>query len=274
MKYSIITINYNNRDGLERTIQSVINQTCQDFEYIIIDGGSTDGSVDVIKKYADKIDYWVSEPDKGIYNAMNKGILQAHGDYLNFMNSGDCFYDEKVLSTILLHCQNDIIIGRVCNVNNNGDIFSYSIEAKQMTMFHFFISTLPHQGCFIKKSLFEHALYDESLNIVSDWKFFMNCIVNNDCSYTKTSLVIAKCEPRGASSNFDELLMEKEHVLKEYLFPGIYNDYKHLSLLGVDLYNYIIYITQSETLRRICYYLIKLIVSIHHILFRNKGRCS
>ena len=74
MKYSIITINYNNKDGLEMTINSVLGQTFRDFEYIIIDGGSTDGSIDVIKKYKSRIDYWVSEPDKGVYNAMNKGI--------------------------------------------------------------------------------------------------------------------------------------------------------------------------------------------------------
>ena len=88
MKYSIITINYNNRDGLEMTINSVLGQSYQDLEYIIIDGGSTDGSVEVIKKYESRIDYWVSEPDKGVYNAMNKGIGKASGDYLNFMNSG------------------------------------------------------------------------------------------------------------------------------------------------------------------------------------------
>ena len=87
MKLSIITINYNNCDGLRKTIESVIAQTTRDFEYIVIDGGSTDGSVDVIKEYADYIDYWVSEPDKGIYNAMNKGTRAAHGDFLLFLNS-------------------------------------------------------------------------------------------------------------------------------------------------------------------------------------------
>ena len=113
MKYSIITINYNNKDGLEKTILSVINQTCQDFEYIIIDGGSTDGSVDVIKKYADRIDYWVSEPDKGIYNAMNKGIIKAKGEYLNFMNSGDCFYDNEVLSNVYQNGMcSEMIVGK------------------------------------------------------------------------------------------------------------------------------------------------------------------
>ena len=100
MKYSIITINYNNKDGLEKTILSVLGQTCHDYEYIIIDGGSTDGSVDVIKKYANRIDYWVSEPDSGRYPAMNKGINQAKGDYLNFMNSGDTFYSSTVLVDI------------------------------------------------------------------------------------------------------------------------------------------------------------------------------
>ena len=84
-KFSIITINYNNKEGLRKTIESVVGQSFRDFEYIIIDGGSTDGSIEVIKEYAGKVDYWVSEPDKGIYHAMNKGVLQAHGEYLNFM---------------------------------------------------------------------------------------------------------------------------------------------------------------------------------------------
>ena len=88
MKLSVITINYNNRDGLHKTIASVVNQSWREFEYIVIDGGSTDGSVDVIKSFADRIDYWVSEPDKGIYNAMNKGIDVAQGEYCIFINSG------------------------------------------------------------------------------------------------------------------------------------------------------------------------------------------
>lgn len=96
MKLSIITINYNNREGLRKTIESVVAQTTREFEYIVIDGGSTDGSVDVIKEFSDYIDYWVSEPDKGIYNAMNKGVKVAHGDYCQFLNSGDWLYDSNV----------------------------------------------------------------------------------------------------------------------------------------------------------------------------------
>ena len=97
MKLSIITINYNNARGLERTIKSVICQTFTNYEYIIVDGGSTDGSLEVINKYADHISKWVSEPDEGIYNAMNKGTRMASGEYFNYMNSGDCFCDAHVL---------------------------------------------------------------------------------------------------------------------------------------------------------------------------------
>ena len=86
MKYSVITINYNNKEGLHHTIKSVLGQICDDYEFIIIDGGSTDGSAEVIKEYVEKVDYWVSEKDKGIYHAMNKGVIQANGDYCIFMN--------------------------------------------------------------------------------------------------------------------------------------------------------------------------------------------
>lgn len=97
MKFSIITINYNNCEGLEKTIQSVIEQSYKGYEYIVIDGGSTDGSIDIIKKYEPSITFWVSEKDSGIYNAMNKGIRHSTGEYLNFMNSGDTFYEPEVL---------------------------------------------------------------------------------------------------------------------------------------------------------------------------------
>ena len=99
-KYTIITINYNNGKELRRTIESVINQTLTDFEHVVIDGGSTDDSISIIKEYADRIDFWISERDKGVYNAMNKGLSHAHGEYVNFMNSGDSFYSPTVLEEI------------------------------------------------------------------------------------------------------------------------------------------------------------------------------
>ena len=113
MKYSIITINYNNADGLRRTIESVVSQTYADYEYLIIDGGSTDGSVNAIKEYEDKISYWVSEKDGGIYNAMNKGVKVAHGEYLIFMNSGDVFYNDRVIERIESSQRTDDIISTI-----------------------------------------------------------------------------------------------------------------------------------------------------------------
>ena len=101
MKLSIITVNLNNRDGLQKTIDSVICQTFRDFEWIVIDGGSTDGSKELIEQYADHFAYWVSEPDKGIYNAMNKGIKVAKGEYLQFLNSGDSLWNETTLQGVV-----------------------------------------------------------------------------------------------------------------------------------------------------------------------------
>src|SRR5215204_5788299 len=101
----IITINYNNAPNLRGTIESVINQTYRAIEYLVIDGGSTDGSVDIIKEFGNKIDYWVSEKDKGIYNAMNKGLIRATGDYVLYLNSGDYFADSSVLSDFLVDCE-------------------------------------------------------------------------------------------------------------------------------------------------------------------------
>lgn len=107
---SIVTVSYNAVLTIEQTILSVINQTYPNVEYIIIDGGSTDGTVDIIKKYEDKIAYWVSEPDKGIYDAMNKGVVVATGEWINFMNAGDIFTDGDVIDKLF---HQNIIINRV-----------------------------------------------------------------------------------------------------------------------------------------------------------------
>ena len=119
MKYSIITVNLNNACGLEDTIISVFNQTCHDYEFLIIDGGSTDNSRTIIEQYQNQINYWVSEPDNGIFNAMNKGIKASRGEYLIFMNSGDCFYNGKVLEDSLPYLGTDFTIGKIKRKDNN-----------------------------------------------------------------------------------------------------------------------------------------------------------
>lgn len=124
MKISVITINYNNRAGLEATAESVVCQCGADYEWIVIDGGSTDGSVDVIKKHESRISYWCSCPDNGIYHAMNKGVKQATGEYCIFMNSGDCFAAPTVLKEVsgeAEQCGSDFITGRVVWVEEKGN---------------------------------------------------------------------------------------------------------------------------------------------------------
>jgi glycosyltransferase involved in cell wall biosynthesis len=125
MKLSVITIVYNDEKYIEKTIKSVFSQTYQDIEYIIIDGASNDGTVELIKKYDDKIDFWSSEPDKGLYDAMNKGIDKATGDYLIFLNSGDLFYDETTVEKIFLSAENqqvDVFYGETVIIDEIGEI--------------------------------------------------------------------------------------------------------------------------------------------------------
>lgn len=139
MKLSIITINYNNSIGLRKTIESVVSQTDNTFEYIIVDGGSSDGSVDIIKQYADKISQWVSERDGGIYNAMNKGVRMAHGEYIMFLNSGDILYDNNVIGHVLPKLKADICVGNL--VSDKGGRMTPPDE-KNLTMSFLFVAHL------------------------------------------------------------------------------------------------------------------------------------
>lgn len=174
MKLSIITINKDHVDGLEATLRSVLCQTCQDFEYIVIDGSSTDGSVDLLEKYKDKISCCISEPDTGIYNAMNKGIRQSHGDYCLFMNSGDVFFDGKVIEKILpyLDGRSSLIIGE--SIYPDGFIHK---APSGMKLKYFWSNSLPHQATFIARELFiQHGYYRENYRCASDMFFFFEMI--------------------------------------------------------------------------------------------------
>ena len=226
MKLSVITVNYNDAEGLERTIYSVISQSFHNSEYIIIDGGSTDGSVDVIKKYEHQIKYWVSEPDEGVYAAMNKGVVHASGEYCIFMNSGDSFFDsntlEKVFSTNLL---DDIIVGDAVSYKTGEVVDPRPVD--EISLYHLYSGSIPHQGAFIKTKLLLERPYDENLKIVSDWKFFLQAIVLNNCSFRYLDFVVAKYDLNGISSRCQkELDDEKEKVLKSILPPRILYDYK------------------------------------------------
>ena len=266
MKLSVITINYNNCDGLRKTIESVVNQTWRDFEYIIIDGGSTDGSVDVIKQYADKIDYWVSEPDKGIYNAMNKGIDVAKGEYCIFINSGDCLYNNETLNITSVDLRDaDVITGTL--MLDNGEFWT---SPKEVTIQYLYaeINTLCHPASFIKTSLLRKYHYDEKLKIVSDWKFFVQILLIDGASYKQLSSIISVFDTSGISmTDMDMCCKERQCVLENDFPKSIYSYYLYNTKdQDVNLYN----IIRGSAGRRTFYTINVLLVKIWCFLNNKK----
>ena len=248
MRYSIITINYNDKEGLSRTIKSVINQTSKDFEYIIIDGGSTDGSVDIIKQNANHIDYWVSEKDKGVYNGMNKGIAQAKGDYLVFMNSGDCFHMPDVL-TLMSDYQEDIICGKVFEGNTTIPSGHYK---PTITLVDLMRGSLPHQAMFIKRELMVKHPYDENYKILSDWKFCIQALVFDNCTFRNSDVVVADYDISGISTNSNGLLAKEREIILKELFPQrIIEDYERLTPVDDELLDQSLLLTQTVGARRL-----------------------
>lgn len=226
MKLSVITVNYNNLIGIKKTFESVFGQTNRDFEYIVIDGASTDGSVDEITEHKDKIVYYVSEPDKGVYDAMNKGIAKATGDYCIFMNSGDCFYTDDVVDKMLPVLDGtDIIYG---NTHYTDGKVRYSKDEPDLFSF-FYVSCWCHQSTFIKTALLRKYMYDDSLKIVSDWKFLLQTVIKDNCSYKAVDQVISLYDATGISS-IDKELYNKERmlVLQELFSDRWVNDYDRL----------------------------------------------
>lgn len=262
---SIVTINYNNKDGLEKTIKSVLSQSYRGFEYIIIDGGSTDGSVEVIKEYASQIDYWVSEPDKGIYNAMNKGILQAHGKYLNFMNAGDCFHDTEVLNKIIPLLKSDIVTGEESRLRR--------IIKKDITMFDFVKGTISHQASFIRKKLFINHLYDENYKIVSDWKFFMEAIVFRHCSFKKIEVIVCDFDQTGIGAIHPELNeKERAEVLMDLLPERVLKDYELLLSIDSPVLTLLPEFSRANGFQKLLYKVMVILIWTRKIYLKIRGR--
>ncbi len=226
MKLSIITINFNNRNGLRKTIESVVNQTCQEFEYIIIDGGSTDDSVEVIKEFAERIDYWVSEPDNGIYNAMNKGVAIAKGEYIQFLNSGDSLSTSNAIEEIIPNLKDVEIVFAKMRFTDTGEIVA---SPETITMQTLYERSLPHPSSYIHRHLLQKYPYDERLRIVSDWKFWIQSIIYDNVSYRLVSNTIVDFETTGISGTNKSLVLEERKIVLHSLLPErILKDYFHL----------------------------------------------
>lgn len=236
---SIITVNLNDVEGLKRTMTSVFEQTWQDFEYLVIDGGSKDGSEELIKEHKDQLNYWVSEQDSGIYNAMNKGIKAATGEYLLFLNSGDHLFNNDVLRENTHHLGfYDLIYFNIqVGGKEMSEIVSYP---KELRFSDLYFSSLGHPSTFIRKELFEEVgLYDEKLEIVSDWKFFILALFKHNCSYKKVDITMTTFYRNGISTNpINEGIIstEREIVLTTH-FKAFLKEINELYELRVTLQN-------------------------------------
>jgi len=246
MKLSIITINYNNANGLKKTMESVLAQTSQEFEYIVVDGGSTDGSKEVIMHFANHLTIspshhlrWLSEPDTGIYNAMNKGIRMAKGEYVQFLNSGDYLVANDVTARMLnflnrrnqeLKTNNEeeisIVYGNMLKVLKDGSVF-YNKEIPNVSMLTFFRGTINHSSAYIQKKLFDqYGLYDESLKIVADWKFYLITVGLHNEKLEYADIDMTYFDTSGISNtNSVQDRDERRIVLEALLPPLVLKDY-------------------------------------------------
>jgi glycosyltransferase involved in cell wall biosynthesis len=241
MKLSIITINRNNAEGLRKTMESVFAQTCRDFEYIVVDGASTDGSVEVISDYVQKAEsqdprvnsfLWLSEPDTGIYNAMNKGVRMASGEYTLMLNSADFLVDEHVIERIIpeLHTE-DMIQGNII-VESEGKMFrNHSYGCSEISFFDVLDMRFLHQSIFIRRSIVEqYGYYDESYQLTSDSYFFIKTLGFGNATFRYIDMDIANFDMHGVSGSQSHKWQQIAEQEKDRWFS------EHVSCRLIDLY--------------------------------------
>ena len=240
MTFTVITINRDNASGLEKTMKSVISQTRKDFEYVIVDGASTDGSLEVIQRLSDCFENplkWISEPDGGIYNAMNKAIGMATGEYLFFLNSGDWFFSQDVVRKASEAIEKEgrpaILCGNIACVSPEGRIRMDRKLAHESFSFRlFYEQNIPHQAAMIRRELFErYGFYDETLKIVSDWKWFLKVVGLHGEKPVYAPITLAYYDQTGISSaNIPLVYEERRAVLSELIPASIRADYRERDL--------------------------------------------
>ena len=215
MTLSIITINYNNREGLQKTIDSVLAQTWKDYEWVVIDGGSTDGSRELIEQYQEHFAYWCSEPDKGVYNAMNKGIAKAQGDYINFMNSGDTFFESNTLHEVFAAKRTaEVLYGDWMEIYHDTET-QRTIEEKELgnVIWH---QNICHQSMFIQRKLFNGNGYDESMKLLADWYWNTKMYLSGTI-FQKLTILVCRYDMYGMSREKNSINREEcEKVMSLY----------------------------------------------------------
>ena len=224
MKLSIITINYNNFEGLHKTLDSVVAQTSKDFEWIVIDGGSTDGSRELIEQYQHNMSYWCSESDNGIYHAMNKGVEKAHGEYIQFLNSGDVLECDSVVEDIIPYLQDsDLYLANMYHSRRLGkpDVNPASLSPEQI-LHTLSFKGIMHPASYTRKDFLDRVgRFREDFRIISDWWFFFQAIVINKASVNYIPVVSVIFDESGISSTQPTMaLEEKRKLCREYVALG------------------------------------------------------
>lgn len=218
MILSIITICLNEATSIAYTLNSIANQSFQDFEWIVIDGGSNDGTLEVISNYSSRINILISEKDKGTFNAMNKGIPLAKGEYLLFLNGGDQLFSSKVLEDVFSSNQTaQILYGNLAYSKNNKieNIFIPESPISKKSLYH---RTLPHPATFIKRDLFlKYGFYDESYKIAADYDFFLKVILKKNLKPQYLPFTISIFDTEGISTVNEQLrICEKRRAMRLY----------------------------------------------------------
>lgn len=249
IKLSVITINYNNLLGLQKTMKSVFEQTYENIEYIIIDGDSNDGSAAYIKEHADLLTYWVSEPDNGIYHAMNKGIDMAAGSYLLFLNSGDWLNHENTIKSVIeKNPTSDVLYGDILSVELDGKI-NRSCMPEKLEFSYLFKRPLHHQAIFFANDLFKrYGKYNEQITLASDWEYCFRLFLNTDVSFEKIDIAVSFYDNTGSSKqNRAKYYTQMDEVknnllsmrLRMYLEESIRNEFIVLSMKKHPFYQII-----------------------------------
>lgn len=240
VKLSIITVNLNNAPGLESTLSSVQKQTFRDFELIVIDGGSTDGSLQVLEKFRNTVSYFISEKDQGIYDGQNKGILKSKGEYVQFLNSGDELADPDVLKKIFDTAQDaDLIYGDVILVNG-ANITGRKPHPEELTIQFFLKDTITHQAQIIKTELFRKSgMYNLRYRIAADYEFLVRIFKLPGIKFSHIPVDIVAYDISGFSSRPELLALhkvERREIQFKYLpfFPVfIYQAYSRFVSTGI-----------------------------------------
>ena len=214
-------------------------QIDEEFEYIVVDGASTDGSVDVIRQCSDRFGSrlkWISERDNGIYSAMNKGVCMASGEYVQFLNSGDCLTEKDVTKRMLEVLKEkgypSILYGNMLKDMPDGTLLrDRCFAGQEITFLGFFTGTLNHSPAYIRRDLFkEYGLYDENLRIVSDWKWYLQAIVLGEEKPIYTDIDVTLFDMHGISETNKELdKAERKKVLDELINHSFLADYERWS---------------------------------------------